>query len=374
MAHREREHSVASFAVSAEFVRPGRVGGLEQAVAYMVEGLALNLRNGEHLTVIGSDIEVPHMPSVESTAPPQSYANRFLQETISLRRLAPTVDSYFLPNYFTPPGKHPCRVVTMIPDLQYRHYPDNFSRQKRLWQMWAHRSTLKRADAVVVFSDFVRDDLVAFYGDAYATGIRTVPLPVVWDRFGEEPTVSPRARPYVLTVASHYRHKNLATLIRAFALVRRSLPDLELVCVGQTGEALLGVRQAESVEALVQACGLDGHVVVTGFVDDNTLGAWYRGAELFAFPSIFEGFGLPPVEALGFGLPVLTTRCASLPEVTRGLAEYMDDPFDAEEMAERIVEMANTGSTPAVDAVEALRAYYSPRERGAALIDVLRSV
>lgn len=360
------------YGVSAEFVRPGRVGGLEQALGYMIDGMASQLEPIDSLTIIGHASERLPRSNVRSISAPRQASNRFVQETRTLRRVGPTVDSYFLPNYFTPPGRRRCRVVTMIPDLQYRHHPENFSPQKRLWQRWAHGSTLRRADAVVVFSDFVRLDILDRHGGRAADKVVTTPLPVSWSRFGHGTGEVRHDRPYVLTVASHYRHKNLATLLRAFTRVRQEMPDLELVMVGQTGSALVGVRQAEDVAALVHSAGLDGHVSVTGYIDDSTLGDWYRGAELFVFPSIFEGFGLPPVEALGFGLPVLTTRCASLPEVTRGLARHIDDPFDDEEMAAMIVEIVEAGERPSADAVSQFRAYYSPAMRGAALLDVLR--
>jgi glycosyltransferase involved in cell wall biosynthesis len=115
-------------------------------------------------------------------------------------------------------------------------------------------------------------------------------------------------------------------------------------------------------------------VTVTGYVDDARLGGLYRGARLFAFPSLFEGFALPPVEALGFGLPVLTTRSSSIPEVTLGLARYVDDPTDHEAMARLLEQMWTdpTGSRPAEADVQRVRRTFDPSVIAGQYLEVLR--
>jgi glycosyltransferase involved in cell wall biosynthesis len=178
----------------------------------------------------------------------------------------------------------------------------------------------------------------------------------------------------VLGVSSQYKHKNLATLIRAFKRVHVEIPEVELVLAGQLGSQLVGVRQAEDVPGLISELGLDGVVRATGFIAPHELGALYRGAALFVFPSIFEGFGLPPVEALGFGLPVITTRCASLVEVTRGLADYVDDPKNVDELATLITSRLEGGGRPSTDDVRSIRDFYAPQRIGGELYRLLTDV
>ena len=346
--------------ISAEFVRPGLVGGAEQALHYLVDGLIEELADGHRIVIIGDEFPVEQRSGVTFLDAPHRHSVRFVQESMTLRALSSELDVCYFPNYFTPPVRSVCPVITTIPDLKYRHYPENFSRKKRLWQRWAHGSTLRRADAVTVYSEFVRTDVLDHYGDRHAGKVNVLRLPVSWDRFGHDEAKRP-ARPYVLSVASHYKHKNLATLVRAFGAVYREHPDLELVLVGQLGGNLLGVSQADDIPAVVEEAGLGDAVRTTGYVGVQQLGTLYRNAELFVFPSVFEGFGLPPVEALGFGLPVVTTRCTSLPEVTRGLARYVDDPCDQEELAHTILEALRSSNRPAPDEIADLRAHYSPR-------------
>jgi len=140
----------------------------------------------------------------------------------------------------------------------------------------------------------------------------------------------------VLCVAAHWPSKNLHTLVGAFAELRATCADLKLVLVGQRIDRLLGIRSFGDVASLVDELGLSDSVVITGYISDREVGAFYQHASLLVFPSLFEGFGMPPVEALGFGLPVLTTRCTSIPEVAGDLAVYLDDPLDPSEVAEKM--------------------------------------
>src|SRR5690606_13070144 len=111
-------------------------------------------------------------------------------------------------------------------------------------------------------------------------------------------------RPKVLSVSAHWPHKNIATLLRAFRRLQDRTGDdgPELVLVGQLAPNLVSNRNATDLEAVVEQLGLR-NVRVTGHIDDEALGEEYRSASLFVFPSLFEGFGMPPVEALGMGVP-----------------------------------------------------------------------
>jgi glycosyltransferase involved in cell wall biosynthesis len=365
---------MARLGISAEFVRHGLVGGTEQALHYTIDGLIANARPDDCLVIVGTGTPFKNGPQVQIVDPPRRSRVRFLQETLSYRALASSLDAYYFPNYFTPAVRRRCRTVATIPDLQYLHLPANFSRRKRAWLRLAHRHTLRRADVVTVYSEFVRQDIAEHYGDRAVRKATVLPIPVSWDRFGDAVATDSyalRQRPYVLAVSSHYKHKNLATLLRAFQRVHEIQPELELILVGQLGAQLIGVRQAEDVVGTIHALGLEGTVRATGFVDVHELGELYRGAQLFVFPSVFEGFGLPPVEALGFGLPVITTKRTSLPEVTRGLADYVNDPFDDEELAALMLERLSDGKRPSSSEVSTLREFYAPKRIGAALHRIL---
>jgi glycosyltransferase involved in cell wall biosynthesis len=346
--------------IDATFIVPGRVGGAEQMAVAVVEGVREAAAGDHELTVI-SDHPWPS-PAVRFRSP-SGRGPRFPRIALTLagRR---RYDAVLFTNYFTPPvPKRGARWVTVIHDLQYRHHPEYFSARKRAWLRAAHEATLRWADRVVTISEDVRDDVLRSYGRRWAPKVIAIHNPVDWERFGSDETPPDEdERPYVLSVAAQYPHKNLHTLITAFARVSQVHPDLRLVLVGQLGSALRGIAWYRPVEDVIGRLGLADRVLVTGYVDDRTLGAWYRGARLFAFPSLFEGFAQPPVEALGFGLPVLASGRTSIPETTRGLARLLDDPTDAAAMADAMLEiLADPASArPTAGAVGARRAGVAP--------------
>jgi glycosyltransferase involved in cell wall biosynthesis len=231
----------------------------------------------------------------------------------------------------------------------------------------AHDLTFRRADVVVVLSDFVREDAICFYGERAREKLVVIPNPVSWKHLENGQVQEVERKPYILTVASHYPHKNLETLLRAFSILRSRMPDVDLVVAGQRRSELVGqMTGGPDLEELARSLGVGEEVRFTGHIGNRELADLYRNAALFAFPSLFEGFGMPPVEALGLGVPTLTTQCASLPEVTLRGAHYVERPQDAEEWADRLQAMLEHGSEYEVPpaTVAAVRERYAPERIG----------
>ncbi|MHB1329542.1 MAG: glycosyltransferase, partial [Gemmatimonadales bacterium] len=203
------------------------------------------------------------------------------------------------------------------------------------------------------------------------------PVGISWDRFDSPVTPSlllGRDRPFILSVASHYSHKNLETLLRAFGKASRSIPH-DLVLVGQRRAHLVGTRNdgVVDIETLTNELGLSERVIITGHTTDAEVGWCYVHASLFVFPSLFEGFGMPAVEALGFGLPTISTRCGSLPEVTRGLAHLISDPTDVDELADAIQECLRNPAAlqPQAASIAKFRAHFAPKRIAQLYLDTL---
>lgn len=369
--HPARRQRRGHLLVMAHFVRTGRVGGAEPMLYNLLRGLASGCGGLDIACSKPEQLDpdfVAQMASLPGTRlrVAGGPGPRFLAEQRACLDPRLEADAVLFPNYFVPPvlPARLGRVGTVLHDLQYAHYPQYFSRRKRAWLRFAQKLALHRADRVIVISRFVAEDVLARFGRAAERKLVIVPNPISWDRFGvEDGAPPPLAGPYVLAVAAQYPHKNLETLVRGFAQAARARAELRLVLCGRDYNGLHGVvgRRAGLGE-LIAALGIADRVQLTGHVDDAALGRWYRGAALFAFPSLFEGFGMPPVEALGFGLPVLTTRCTAIPETTLGLASYVDDPLDAGEWAARIIAMTQAPAAHAPSAAEValLRSYYAP--------------
>jgi glycosyltransferase involved in cell wall biosynthesis len=365
-------------AVDASFVDPGRVGGAEHMVSNLVAGLAAACPPDDDLVVYtdrpwaGAD-----RVRFESLRGP---GNRFSRITATLRGRLDRHDAVLFSNYFTAPlprRRSLPRFVTVIHDLQYLHLPGNFGARKRAWLRASHEATLRLADRTVTISEHVRGDVLARYGRRWSSKVVAIHNPISWDRFGTAAPLPVEVGdgPVVLAVAAHYPHKNLATLVRAFGGLQRrgAHRDAKLVLAGQVGAGLSGVAWTTPLDRVIDEAQVRASVIETGYLGDAALGALYRRATVFAFPSLFEGFAMPPIEALGFGLPVLTSRAASIPEVTMGFATYLDDPLDPLEMADRLGAMLDDpeAARPRSQDVAVVRDAYDPVRIASAYREVL---
>jgi glycosyltransferase involved in cell wall biosynthesis len=371
-----------TIAVSGAFVRPGRVGGAEQALYGYIDGLVAAAGDTARVRLIAQQpLALPGRGAVaEFIHHGGRFRNRFLWDTFDLPHVVERSDALLFPNYFTPPTLRHNRKITVINDLQYLHFPRNFSARKRCWLRASHESTLRTADVVVAISEFVRDDILERFGKRFEDRVVVNPTPIIWSQFSPDAETPPaiaeflRDRPYVLSVAAEWPHKNIATLLRAFQRVRRVRPDLILVLVGQRSSQLPGMlHRGSSIADQISMLGLVDSVVQAGYVSDGDLAWMYRHARFFVFPSIFEGHGRPATEAIGLRLPVLTTNKTALPEATGGLAVYLDDPFDHEAMAAHILDIVDAPDKFAASesAAAQLRLKFSPEAAGKKLLELL---
>lgn len=280
-------------------------------------------------------------------------------------------DAVLFPNTFTPPVIRARRAVTVIHDLQYAHFSEYWPWTKRIWMRISHEVTLRKCDAVVAISQVVKDDILERYGARWESRVHAIWNPVAIDRFdGAAEQSFTNGRPYIMSTAVDRPVKNLSTLIRAFGLLRGEFPDHCLVLAGQlrTDDRTWRRRTTRleqkmpSTVDVIQQLGLDEHVITTGYVPDQQLGALYRGASVFVLPSLFEGFGMPAVEALALGAPTLVSNLPVLREVTLNRAQYLTDPLDEHQMADQIAQILVRGNAarPAPDVCCDMRRRFAP--------------
>jgi glycosyltransferase involved in cell wall biosynthesis len=210
-----------------------------------------------------------------------------------------------------PPGDTAPAAVT-VHDLQHETYPEFFSRAELAYRRILYKRSVTSSRIVIAISEHARETLIETYG-LDPPGVVAIPLGIDHERLrpGDEPR-----QPFLLYPANPWPHKNHARLYEAFELVRRDRPELRLVLTG-TGHDPGALP--EGVES-------------RGRVPDDELVSLYRTAAALVFPSLYEGFGLPPLEAMACGCPVAVARATSLPEVCSDAAEYFD-PLSPEDMA-----------------------------------------
>jgi glycosyltransferase involved in cell wall biosynthesis len=223
-------------------------------------------------------------------------------------------------------------VLTFF-DMQEEFLPQHFTLRERLGRRAAHRASVSRARMVIAPSEFTARCLRARYRLAESR-LRVVPVGV-GDGFsprgaaGEEAGLRRRyplpAGPFALYPANPWPHKNHTRLFRALALAREtSGQEIPLVCTGRLAS------EARSVTAIARESGLrESAVADLGFVEEADLPALYRCARMLVFPSLFEGFGIPVLEAMASGCPVACSDLSSLPEVGGDAVRYFDPRSDA---------------------------------------------
>ena len=208
-------------------------------------------------------------------------------------------------------------VLTLL-DVQHLDLAELFTRGERLFRRLAYDRAARRADQVIVISEWVRERTIERLR-LDPERVHAIHLGVDLAQFSPDPAAV--REPFLLYPARPWRHKNHARLFEAFEAARAGRPELRLVLTGQG----------------IETMSLPPGVEARGSVSRDELVSLYRRAAALVFPSLYEGFGLPPLEAMACGCPVAASAAGSLPEVC-GRAAVLFDPHDASAIAEGIEE------------------------------------
>jgi len=262
-------------------------------------------------------LTLPHTPLVRIP----------LTLTVELRRRPVDI----LHVQYTSPPFTPCPVVNTIHDLSFEHLPETFKRRSWRQMRLTIRRSAQSAAHILTDCDFARDDILKTYGIA-PERVTAVPLAAAvrfspvrdereLDRVRNKYGINGK---YILTVGSIQPRKNIPRLIRAYSMLcrERNLEPLpKLVVVGKRGWLY------EDTLATAETSTVRDRIILTGYVDDKDLPALYSAASCFVYPSYFEGFGIPPLEAMRGATPTITGDRTCFPEII-GDAGLMVDPFD----------------------------------------------
>jgi glycosyltransferase involved in cell wall biosynthesis len=298
---------------------PGRVGGSETYVRGLLSGLA-ELGAPERLTVLGNrHVGSPYagwpVREVRSYRPGDSNLTRFV--AMNLGRIYPELDGrefdvvHYPVTVPVPSLDGAPRIVTLL-DVQHHELPQMFSRAERWLRSWAYDGAARDADLVITISEHAKCGIVEHVG-VPAERIEVIGLGVDHERFTPNGPRREDLGDYVLYPANMWPHKNHERLLAAWRSVD---PGLTLVLTGQ----IFGKRIEQD------------RVVHLGHLAADDLPALYRGAVAMVFPSLFEGFGLPVLEAMACGTPVAASDQGALAEVAGG-ATVLFDPENVDEIA-----------------------------------------
>jgi glycosyltransferase involved in cell wall biosynthesis len=289
--------------------------------------------------VTSGDVLGQNFRMVPETAPAYSIAEQFRIPMALARERVRLVHE---PHYVLPPLLR-CRSVVTIHDCIHLMFPQYLpSKLAYVYAKGSMWTATRKANRILTVSEASKRDILRFFNVAPEKVV--VIHNAIDERFLSpvDPERMDLARqryqldhPFVLYVGNIKPHKNIERLIEAFGRARGQCPEnLKLIIIGDDISKYPALRQS------VHKHKLDKHVRFLGFQPMETLAAFYRLARAFVFPSLYEGFGLPPLEAMACGAPVVTSNVSSLPEVAGGAA-LLVDPYDADSIADGITVAVN---------------------------------
>ncbi|MEZ4669080.1 MAG: glycosyltransferase family 1 protein [Anaerolineae bacterium] len=313
-------------AIDASRCTVPRITGTENYAIQLIREL-IRLNATHHIRLYFRDVPAqnlfPPSPLVEQRVVPFRRAWTHVRFAAELWRDRPDVTlvpAHTLPLFF------PGQAMVTVHDLGFKYFPQAHPLRQRLYLDWTTRYSAARASIILADSQATADDIQHFYGtssDKIQVVYPGVEKPFVGDINAARQKYHLPER-YFLFIGTLQPRKNIAGVVRAYSLWRsRNIGE-------NVGLVLAGGKGWLFDPAWVT--GIDG-VQLTGYVDDTDKGALYAGALALVFPSLYEGFGFPVLEAMHSGTPVIASQTSSLPELVRD-AGILVDPLDVEEIAE----------------------------------------
>jgi len=305
------------------YLIPGKVGGTETYARELIPHLA---KDNQLILYCGKETALTFTPSknIEIVTLPiysRNRSSRLLAEQTILPLLCKknNIDVLFSLGYSSP-FIHPCPAVVTIHDLNWYYHPEDFSISSRI--MWQILTRLSAMTASHIITDS-QSSAISIH-QVFGTPVSKI-TPILHGTPATIKTIHSKPKnPYIFTVIANYPHKNLKTLLRAFDKISQSIHKLDLIICG------LGKQPSSS-----------DRIKYLGYVSRKQLASLYHNASIFVFPSAYEGFGYPVLEAMSYGAPVVSSRASSLQEVV-GDGGILVDPYDIDSYVVAIIKLLDS--------------------------------
>lgn len=320
---------------SRAFLR--RRTGIEEYSYQVIRHLRAELRDQTVVLYVRKKLEIRNsklemtVPDIDFDLPPQwqvkgLWAPRFwTQIRLSLEMLCHAPDVLFVPAH-TVPLIHPQKTVVTVHGLEYEFSPESYGFWERLYMCWSIRFSVRVADRVIAVSENTKRDLMLLYA------VPEKKIQVIYEGLSQptiynlQPTTLAE-KPFFLFIGRLETRKNIVRMIEAFEIIKQktSLPH-QLILAGKPGYGY------EEIQFSIFNSQFSNHIQELGYVSEEDKWNLLRGAAAFLFPSLYEGFGLPVIEAQSVGTLVITANTSSLPEIAEEGAFFVD-PLSPEALA-----------------------------------------
>jgi len=323
------------------YLIPGVVGGTETYARELIKSMLEKIsesdkivifcsRESEHTFAGTSRLKIVTLPFYSNNRIARIFAEQVL---LPIYCVAYKINVLLSLGY-SQPLLVPCKTIVTIHDLNWYYHPEDFTKLALFFWKYLTIFSAYKSNAIIAISQSTKNSLIS------VLNIKPEKVHVIYHGMSKNveeknPSISVVARKYALpkkyifTLLSHYSHKNLETLIHAFMQVQSKAKDLHLV-IGGTGTFEARVERQKYLSTLDNK-----NIHMLPFVDASALATIYENASIFVFPSAYEGFGLPVLEAMSHDVPVISSNAYSLKEVV-GSGGILVNPFDVEEYVSSI--------------------------------------
>jgi len=333
--------------IDLTWLKPKKSGGVESYAKNLLDGFAKLNDDNEYVLFLAKDnseylseyFKDERFTKITCNTSALNVKKHLIWQNLCQYRILKknNINFCFFPVYEMPIYKcKKIRNVTTIHDIQAYHYPEFFSKLENIWFRFAWQRAILCSDKIIAITNYTQKDLMEHF--KHKNNIETIYNPITLNDSEIEDfniikqKYNIKENEYYYTVSSMHKHKNLITLIKMIKYIKENNYNIpgKLVISG------VGGPNRERLIETIKEMQIEDNIIITNFVSNAERNSLIKNSNVFLFPSIFEGFGMPPIEAMNLGVNVITTNCTSIPEVTKGKCNYINNPFDEKEWVEEI--------------------------------------
>ncbi len=319
--------------VNIENLYPGKIGGAEQYVRNLIN--AMGKIEEIELAVFVNNIAFSSFQDSESIKIYEIDNKTDKEAQLNFYIDYMKIDIMFCPLFFLAPENCSIPSVVSILDVQHEFFPQYFSKKVLSEIKKSTRSTLDKATSIITISQFSKDTIIDKYNiPADKIAVTYLSADGCFDSDINQDSLkkinNSIASNYIFYPANTWPHKNHITLLKSYSILKEKYgTNLKLVFTGD------GKQQKESIEKYINDSNLKNDIIYLGYVDQKDMPSVFANATIMVFPSLFEGFGIPLVEAMKSGVAIACSSCGSIPEVVDDCA-LIFDPYNTEDIAEKL--------------------------------------